>query len=130
MEKLMVWLTYDAAGYLHSRGLGAVSVWFAKPSYMTHIIREHNETPFGDEETQRNGFYSTGWRASRSNEARVMFNQLFDYNSDIAITVWAKLQEHFGSANLDEWSVKEAEGVQPEDFLLKVSLEVKFKIPP
>ena len=132
---MKIWLTYDSAGHLHSRGLEGVFVWFSKPDY--HYIKttrdwEDECLPFGNENGQREGVQRFGWLCddfSRGEKKFVSFGKVFGYGEGFPMVVWEKLEQHFGSTNLREWStIAKEKNVTAANFLLEVDLEFTFKI--
>ena len=132
--QIKIWITYDVAGGLHSRGLQSCDVWFTKPEYHFIDISEINEDDmpfgnrFGDKESiqDRVGWCSYLGGNRREETKCISFGRVFGYGSEFSHEVWMKLCEHFGSDNLREWSNLEKAGiVHPEKFLLEYMLDVK-----
>lgn len=132
---MKIWVTYDSASGLHAGGLERCSVWFTKPEY--YFIKntrdwEDENLPFGDEDEQRRGVQRWGWMSNentRGETSHVSFGKVFGYGEGFPKQVWRKLEKHFGSNNLREWSDIEKTGrALAENFILEVEVSATFKI--
>ncbi len=124
-----IWLTYEAAGSLHSSGLEMIQVWFCKPEY--HFIKntrdwEDEDLPFGQENGQREGVQRFGWVApdrGKNERKSISFGKVFGYESELACYVWKRLQEHFKEEDLRKWYDQEKAGIaKPSDFCLEFDM--------
>ena len=131
---MKIWLTYENAGSLHGGGLERVYVWFSQPVYTfikTTRDWEDEDLPFGQENGQREGVQRHGWRCldgERGEMNSLSFGKVFGYGDGFPMEVWKKLEEHFGSTNLREWStIEEQKKVRTENFLLEVEFDIDVK---
>ena len=131
---IKVWITFFSAGSLHAGGLERCEVWFSKPTYMfikTERDWEDEDLPFGQQNGQREGVQRWGWHTidPRGESRSVSFGKTFGYECELAIYVWTKLCEFFGSEELREWSTIEKEQNKTSDkFCLEIDLSGFIKI--
>ncbi|MEK6829071.1 MAG: hypothetical protein AABY15_03010 [Nanoarchaeota archaeon] len=132
--ELKIWITFPSAGSLHGGGLERCQVWFTKPAYMfikTERDWEDQDLPFGNDNGQREGVQRWGWHVinSRGEHGSVSFGKTFGYESKLALHVWNKLCEFFGSEELREWTIIEREQNKTTDkFCLEVDLSGFIKL--
>lgn len=131
-----VWITYNSAGTLWSRGLKECYVWFMKPEYYYQEYHHGQEiSPWSDAHKER-GLRYVGWEATGNGDndpGSFSFGKVFGYSDGddinqnfIAAYVWARLEEHFQHAPFGrEWDKLERERkVLAKDFLLQLNLKV------
>lgn len=145
---MKIWCIYLGAGSLVSGGLERVQVWFAKPEWIVESKIYWYDSPFGDpDEDPTKGVIShQGWFREYSDGEKferqyVSFSKIFGYGDDpdpqkaaLAIHVWSKLSEFFGTDNFLKWDDLEDEGKnciqrkhQAWQFLLEVDIDIILK---
>lgn len=128
MDKL-IYITRLSAFQIQCGGLDRLQVWLTKPHYSEPFYFEEIDVPFGSE--RELGCYAKkGWQLhGGKQQSPICFSALFGYDSDIAIYVWDKLNEHFGNANFREWDTyeKENEDCNIKNFFLTINLNIEFK---
>jgi hypothetical protein len=145
---MKIWCTYFRAGSLISGGLERVEVWFAKPEWIIESRLYWYDSPFEDtyKDPTKGVITRQGWfREYESGEKHerqyFSFAKVFGYGDDsdpqkaaIALHVWAKLGEFFGTDNTLKWDDIEDAGKltipqthQPFQFLLEVDLDIILK---
>jgi hypothetical protein len=106
------------------RGLGAVTIWSKKPTYRTHVIQ--NDLPFGDTESERQGYYSQGWWHSQ--RVNISVGHFIGYDNPVSDLIWSELCKHFKSKELREWEENAIKmNIKPNSFLFDIDINHTLK---
>lgn len=145
---MKIWCTFNSAGSLIGRGLQNIEVWFAKPTWVVESHYMYYDSPFGDlhEDPTQGIITCQGWQreyisGEKFERQYLSFGRAFGYGdnedpeiSTLALYVWDKLCEFYGTDNLLKWADIESEGKtkipqthQPYQFILEIDLSITLK---
>jgi hypothetical protein len=130
---MKIWVTIPSAAALYSRGMQFVNVWFYKPKFFFHLMREE-DYPFSDN-VRLFGLRRRGWQVTVPGQIQqeISAGDLFGYmdrgaEQDVIVRfIWDAIEKHFNNTHPKEWEELERTGkCKQEDFLLEIQLKIEM----